>query len=95
MNKLEIRAQRDLRPAPGRKSSQEIKIDSQSISESPKIEKLDNEEKQPKTSGFIDFSTLNMHFRSADAANHLNARPRAEIRVTRRAYIPKIYKLEE
>ena len=49
------------------------------------LENLDFDEKQPKTSGFIDFSTSNMHFRSADAANHLNARPR-EIVLTRRAY---------
>ena len=60
-----------------------------------KFRKLENTEKQPKTAGVIDFSMLKMHFRSADAANHLNARPQDKIRVTRRAYIPKIYKLEE
>ena len=37
-----------------------------------KSEKLENWEKQPKTSGFIDFSTLKINFRSADAANHIN-----------------------
>ena len=60
-----------------------------------KFEKFENREKQRKNEGFINFSSLNMHFRSADAANHLNARPQAEIGVTRRAYIPKIYKLRE
>ena len=35
-----------------------------------KLRKLWNQEKHAKTSGFIDFSTSNMHFRSADAANH-------------------------
>ena len=38
----------------------------------PKLRKWENREKHAKTSGFIDFSTSNMHFRSADAANHLN-----------------------
>ena len=36
-----------------------------------KLRILWNQEKHAKTSGFIDFSTSNMHFRSADAANHL------------------------
>ena len=35
------------------------------------------------------------HFRSADAANHVNRDPGGIREVTRRAYIPKIYKLEE
>ena len=35
-----------------------------------KMKKWENQEKHAKTSGFIDFSTSNMHFRSADAANH-------------------------
>ena len=52
-----------------------------------KWRKLWNQEKHAKTSGFIDFSTSNMHFRSADAANHLNARPAGKSRVTHRAYI--------
>ena len=95
MNKLEIQAQRDFRPAPGSKSSQEIEIDSQRISESRKIRKIRKLRKQPKTSGFIDFSTLKMNFRSADAANHVNRDPGGILGVTRRAYIPKIYKLEE
>ena len=43
----------------------------------------------------MDFWCSNMHFRSADAANNLNARPWIETEVTRRAYIPKIYKLRE
>ena len=60
-----------------------------------KFEKFENQEKQRQNEGFINFSSLNMHFRSADAANHLNARRRVDNRVTRRAYIPKIYKLEE
>ena len=60
-----------------------------------KFKKLENREKQPKNEGKFNFSMFKMHFRSADAANHLNAGPRAEIRVTRRAYIPKIYKLRE
>ena len=51
----------------------------------PKLRKWENQEKQPKTWGFINFAPSNMHFRSADAANHLNARPR-EIVLTRRAY---------
>ena len=35
-----------------------------------------------------DFSTSNMHFRSADAANHVNRDPWESVGVTRRAYIP-------
>ena len=60
-----------------------------------KLRKSENREKQRKTAGNIDFLMFKIHFRSADAANHLNARPQAEIGVTRRAYIPKIYNLEE
>ena len=60
-----------------------------------KSEKLENSEKQPKTSGSIDFSTLKINFRSADAANHVNRDPGGILGVTRRAYIPKIFKLEE
>ena len=54
----------------------------------PKLRKSENREKQPKTAGNDDFSMFKIHFRSADAANHLNARPRGprEIRMTRRAY---------
>ena len=43
----------------------------------------------------VNFLTLKMNFRSADAANHFGARPREVSRVTRRAYIRKIYKLRE
>ena len=60
-----------------------------------RVVQVENREKQRKNEGFINFSSLNVHFRSADAANHLNARRRVDNRVTRRAYIPKIYKLEE
>ena len=54
----------------------------------PKLRKWENREKHAKTSGFINFSMFKIHFRSADAANHLNARPRGprEIRMIRRAY---------
>ena len=51
--------------------------------------------KSKKTAGFINFSTLKINFRSADAANHFDARPREVSRVTRRAYILEISKLEE
>ena len=61
----------------------------------PKLKKLENSEKQPKNAGFINFSTFKMNFRSADAANHVNRDPVGSLGVTRRAYIPKIYKLEE
>ena len=40
MNKLEIRAQRDLGPAPGRKLSQDIEINSQTTTKLAKIEKM-------------------------------------------------------
>ena len=43
------------------------------------LRKSKNRENQPKTSGFIDFWCSNTHFRSADAANYLNARRREEI----------------
>ena len=54
----------------------------------PKLRKLENREKQPKTAGNDDFSMFKIHFRSADAANYLNERLRVsrEIKVTRRAY---------
>ena len=39
------------------------------------FENLDFDQKEPKTSGFIDFSCSNMHFRSADAANNLKCAP--------------------
>ena len=37
-----------------------------------KFEKLENPEKQPKTSAFIEFWSPKINFRSADAANHIN-----------------------
>ena len=40
-----------------------------------KLRKWENREKQPKTAGFINFAPSNMHFRSADAANHLKCAP--------------------
>ena len=43
----------------------------------------------------VNILTLKMNFRSADAANHFGARPWEINRVTRRAYIRKIYKLRE
>ena len=46
---------------------------SQNHEQSEKLEK--SEKKQPKTSGFIDFSTFKMNFRFADAANHVNRDP--------------------
>ena len=36
------------------------------------------------------WGTLKINFRSADAANHFDARPWGEIGMTRRAYIHKI-----
>ena len=51
--------------------SRGVKIHSQTISKPAKIEKMKNIEKEPKTAGFIHFSMFKMHFRSADAANHL------------------------
>ena len=83
---------RDPRPSPGRKFRQKCESDHQNLLKSWKIEKS---RKQPKTSGFIDFSTFKINFRSADAANHVNRDPGGILGVTRRAYIPKIYKLEE
>ena len=38
----------------------------------------------------VNFLTLKINFRSADAANHFSTRPREVKKVTRRAYIPKI-----
>ena len=40
MNKLEIQAQIDLEPAPGRKSSHGVEIESQITSKPSKIEKM-------------------------------------------------------
>ena len=85
----------DVRAAPGRKSSHGVDFESETTLKPCKIQKSRKYRNLPKTSGFIDFSMFKMHFRSADAANHLNARTQVKIRVTRRAYIPKIYKLEE
>ena len=45
-------------------------------------------EKKAKNEASINILSLNIHSRSADAANHLNARLQVEIGVTRRAYIP-------
>ena len=75
LNKLEIQAQSDLRPAPGRKSSQGIEFHCQITLTIPNHEKLKNivkHEKRQETAGFINFSTFKMNFRSADAANHIN-----------------------
>ena len=57
------------------------------------MRKSQNRENQPKTQGFIDFWFSNTHFRSADAANHLNAL-RAETRATRRAYLARMCMLD-
>ena len=43
-------------------------------------ENSENQEKQRKNAGFINLSTLNMHFRSADAANHLKCAPGTSLR---------------
>ena len=60
-----------------------------------KMRNLEKHENSHESHSPVDFSTQNIDFRSADAANHVNRDPRGEILVTRRAYIPKIYKLEE
>ena len=54
----------------------------------PKFRKRENREKQRKTAANDEILMFKIHFRSADAANHLNARPWGprEIRRTRRAY---------
>ena len=39
--------------------------------------------------------TLKLHFRSADAANHVNRDAGREILVTRKAYIHEMHMLEE
>ena len=67
---MKIEAQIDLEAAPGRKSSHKVEIDSETIGKSSKIEKIKKPRETRQNSGFIDFSTSNMHFRSADAANH-------------------------
>ena len=82
---MKIPAQIDSEAAPGRKSSHGVEIESQTTPKPLKIQKIRKSRITAKNAGFINFSTLNMHFRSADAANHLNARPR-EIVLTRRAY---------
>ena len=41
------------------------------------------------------WGTLKLHFRSADAANHVNRDAGGEILVTRRAYIHEMHMLEE
>ena len=58
-----------------------------------KFEKFENRGKQRKNEGFINFSSLNMHCRSADAANHLNAL-QGEARMTRRAYLARMCMLD-
>ena len=83
---LKIQCQSDPEPPPGRKSRQGIEIYGETFSKSSKLEKFKKSRKTAETSGFINFAPSNMHFRSADAANHLNARPRDKIRVTRSIY---------
>ena len=41
----------------------------------PKLRKFEKQEKQQETSCMTEFSTLEMNFRSADAANHVNRDP--------------------
>ena len=77
----------DSEPSPGRKTRQGKEINSKTTPKPLKIDKIMKTRKTRQTSEFIDFSTSNMHFRSADAANQLNARRAGEIRMTRRAYI--------
>ena len=76
-------------PRAGNQARQSILI-ARAAQNHRKFKKLENSEKQQKTEGFINFSTLKMNFRSADAANPVNRDPRYIILVTRRAYIPKI-----
>ena len=45
-----------------------------------KFEKFQNREKQGKNEGNINFSMFKMHFRSADAANHLKCAPGTSLR---------------
>ena len=88
---MKIPAQIDLEAAPGRKSSHGVDFESQTASKPSKIEKINKSRKNSKTQGKLKFLMFEIYFRSADAANHLNARPWAEIGVNCRAYIPKIY----
>ena len=60
-----------------------------------KLRNLEKHEISHESHSPVDFLTFKINFRSADAANHVNRDPGREILVTRRAYIPKIHKLEE
>ena len=68
---------------------------SQTSQNHEKLRNIEKHEKHQETSCMTEFSTFKMNFRSADAANHVNRDPGGSLGVTRRAYIPKIYKLRE
>ena len=56
----------------------------------PIFENLDFHEKEPKTSGFIDFSTSNIQISHADACVRRCVGFLVEKKMTRRAYIPDV-----
>ena len=58
------------------------------LKKTEKMKNIEKHEKRQETAGFINFSTLKINFRSADAANHVNRDPEEILEVTRRAYIP-------
>ena len=75
LNKIKIPCPGDLRPPLGRKSSQEVEIESQTTSKPSKIQKIRKSRKTAQNCRKLDFSLFQMHFRSADAANHLRCAP--------------------
>ena len=62
LNKPEIPRLVDLEAVPGRKSSQAVEIDSQSISESPKIQKIRKLRKTPQNFRIHRFFDLENEF---------------------------------
>ena len=66
----------DPKPSPGRKFCRESESDHKTSQNHEKLRNLEKHEKHQKTSGFIDFWTFKINFRSADAANRVNRDPR-------------------
>ena len=76
---MKIPAQMDSEAALGRKSSHGVEIESQTTRKPLKIKKIRKSRKQRKTAGNDEILMFKIHFRSADAANHLNAQPRVRL----------------
>ena len=92
---MKIQCSGDLRPPPGKKSSQEIEIDTQTIRKSSKIEKITKSRKTRQNLRIHRFFDLKYTFSLCWRSKSCKSRRRSprEIRVTRRAYLAQLLRV--